>query len=592
MMQDFLAGYLINAAWQAPVVAFCAYLAARFGGLGPRARNRLWLAALAVATLLPAVSLGDVLPRAVPTVARVESGAAVDPAALPPATAPAPVPAAEPALRLAPWSAAAMAGLLALVGAALVARILVAAAAARRLVRESRPAALSADVLQALERLARAHNRAAPPVRSSEAVHSPAVVGAVSPVILIPQGMVTQGDDLRAALLHELAHVLRHDYAVNVACELLTLPVSWHPAVMGVKAAVRRSRELACDAIAAEALGSPKAYARRLVSLAQTLGAQNPGAQLPAASAAPANLALAVGLFGRSDLEDRLMNLMKPADTEGAAVRAARLCGLAAVGASLLGSAALLHVTPVFAKQAAPAAALPAVPAAPAAPVGVHRPHKGVIITRDGVILRSGGGYTHRWTGAGGKTVTLIDRNPNDPSAAQQRQWEAVARDAEAQGAAAEKLVSSPEFKARIAKAEAAAEAARKLTESPEFKARIAKAEAASEAARKLTESPEFQDRIAKAEAAGQAAGALTESPEFKARIAEARASGEAIRRLTQSPEFKARIAEARTSGQAVRAYVQSPEFKARLAQIKSDAAELQRRMDRIEAEDHEPSAP
>ena len=109
------------------------------------------------------------------------------------------------------------------------------------------------------------------------------MVGAFAPVILIPDDMARCGEDLRAALLHELAHVMRHDYAANLACEVVTLPVCWHPALLGLKAGVRRSRELACDAMAAAAMASPKAYARCLVSLAQTLGA-------PAASdAIPAN---------------------------------------------------------------------------------------------------------------------------------------------------------------------------------------------------------------------------------------------------------------------------------------------------------------
>jgi beta-lactamase regulating signal transducer with metallopeptidase domain len=575
--QQLLAGYLLNAAWQAPVVAFCAFLGARFGGLGPAARNRLWLGALAAAAILPAVSLADLLPHSLPTVARVAPSAAIGAQASLPAVA---ADAAEPALRLDPAAGWMMIGLLALVPAVLALRLTMASAAARRLVREARPATLPPEVTRALERLAGAHGRTVPPVRSAPGLHSPAVVGVFSPVILLPEAMAAQpqdpGDDLRAALLHELAHVLRHDYAVNVACEVLTLPVCWHPATLAIKAGVRRSRELACDAIAARAMGSPKAYARRLVSLAQSLGQQT-----STPSSALAGAALAVGLFGRSDLEDRLMNLLKPADDEGAAVRTARLCGLAAVGASLLASAALLHVTPVFAQPAQVAAAPPAATVsarqaladagavsdpAPSSERARQRSH--VIISRKGVIIGAGG-HSHSWTAADGRPITVINDNPNDPSPAQQREWEAAARDAEAQGAAAEALVNSPEFKARIANAKAAGEAARRMTESPEFKA-----------------------EIARARAAGEAASKMTESAEFKAQIAEARAAGEAARKMTESPEFKAQIAEARAQGEAARKLVDSPEFKARLAKIRGDAAELQRRIDRIGAEDDATPAP
>jgi beta-lactamase regulating signal transducer with metallopeptidase domain len=564
-----LAGYLVNAAWQAPVVALCALILTRFGGLSPGGRNRLWLGFLALAVILPAVALGDILPRALPVVARTPAAPPIV-APLAPAeslaTLPSDLPATAtaPAMVLAPWSAWLMVGLLAIVAGLLLVRLAVAARAARRLVAESRPVLLPASVNQALEALARHHGRAVPPVRRSHAVRSPAVVGALRPTILIPDSLEATDDDLRAALLHELAHVLRHDYAVNLACELLTLPVAWHPATLALKAGVRHSRELACDAMAAAAMTSQKTYARCLVSLAQTLGA---GANAPSTRAA-----LAVGLFGRGGLEDRLMQLMKPRDDEAPAVRAARLCGLAALGAGLLGSAALLHVTPVFAQ--APAAvraplAAPAPVAGPATAVAaqaaadagksatpVHRRH-GLIYSKKGVLIEVGDqGYRHSFTAANGKTITVVNDEPAAPSAEQQREWEAEARAAEEQAEKAEAMVNSPEFKARIERAKAAGEAARRMTESPEFKARIAKATA--DAAK---------------------AAAVVDSPAFKAHIARIKADGEAIGKLMDTPEYRARIEAARASGEAARAMVESAEFKAQMAQMREDAAAMRRDM-------------
>ena len=605
-MQDAFASYLVNAAWQIPVVALCALLVSRFAGLSPRARNRLWLGFLAVAAILPAVSLTAILPHAVPTVARVAPEA--------PAVIAAPMavasPAAEPMLRLAPWSSIAMVALFALVATALLARLLVASSAARRLVRDSRPVILPLEAAKALEGLARAHNRTAPPVRTSSAVHSPAVVGALRPVILIPDGFAAAGDDLRAALLHELAHVLRHDYAVNLACEVLTLPVCWHPALMGIKAGVRRSRELACDAIAAQAMSSQKTYAKCLVSLARSLSTPS----------TPTNAALAVGLFGRNDLEDRLMQLMKPRDAEGRMIRAARLCGLAAVGASLVGSAALLHVTPVFAQPAptpviaptavaalsepvAPVAPVPPVapvarvaPTAPTAPVApvpptppVARHHSGWVFSKNGVLIEVGqtGYHRHTFTGSKGQTITVVTKDPAEPSIAQQRQWEADARDAEAKAAAAEAMVNSPEFKAKIAKAKADAEAARAMVNSPEFKAKIAKARADAEAARAIANSPELKAQIAKARADAETARAMAHSAEFTAKIAKARADAEAARAVANSPEFKAQIVKARAEAETARAMVNSPEFRAHLARMREEGVQMRREYEDLGAPDH-----
>jgi stalled ribosome alternative rescue factor ArfA len=412
------------------------------------------------------------------------------------------------------------------------------------------------------------------------------VVGALKPEILIPEDMAATPEDLRAALLHEMAHVLRRDYAVNLACEVLTLPVCWHPALVGLKAGVSRSREAACDAIAAAAMASPKTYARCLVSLAQSLGPVG----------GPTTAALAVGLFGRSDLEERLMQLMKPREAEAPVLRAARLCGLAAVGAGLMGSAALLHVTPVFA-QSPPPAAPSAVTSAPlpppaaiaagqaqhdaAKPAAGHR-RSGLMFSSKGVIIQTGeSNYRHSFKGADGRDVTVYTDDPKDPSPEQERQWEAAARDAEAKGAAAEAMVNSPEFKARIAKAEAQAAAAEAIVRSPEFKARIAQAEARAAAAEAMVRSPEFKAKIAQAEARAAAAEAMVRSPEFKARIAKAQADAEAAERMVNSPEFRDRISRARDEAVTARAAARANLALAR-GQMLAAAEQMRRQLDTL----------
>jgi hypothetical protein len=169
---------------------------------------------------------------------------------------------------------------------------------------------------------------------------------------------------------------------------------------------------------------------------------------------------------------------------------------------------------------------------------------KGLIISDDGVIIEKGGtGYRHSFTASDGKPMTVVNDDPNEPTAEQQRAWETTARDAEARAAAAEAMVNSPEFKAHIARAEAAGKAAQAMVNSPEFKERIAKAEAAGKAAQAMVNTPEFKARIASAEAAGKAAQAMVNSPEFKARIASAEAAGKAAQAMVNSPEFRARMA-------------------------------------------------
>ncbi len=147
-MQQILASYLVNAAWQVPVVAICAFIISRFGGLSPRGRNGLWLVFLGVAAILPAITLSTLLPHMTPTVARVPIDALVDAQAL---AALHTVPAADPAVALPPWSAWTMIAVFAVVAAVLMARLAVAAIAATRLVRQSKRVELPAEIIQAVE---------------------------------------------------------------------------------------------------------------------------------------------------------------------------------------------------------------------------------------------------------------------------------------------------------------------------------------------------------------------------------------------------------------------------------------------------------
>lgn len=579
-MRDLLVAYLLNAAWQIPLAAIGAPLVCRFAGLTPKARNRVWLGFLLAAALLPAFAFKA--PASAAGVA-VAARTASDPTRYALVEA-APPPSAFSeewqALRgmisgLIGHTAPFLMVLFALAALIVGVRLAIAGLAAHRLLQRSRPATLADEITASLGGFARAHGRPAPEVRCSPDVRTPAVVGALRPVILIPERLAVGRDELRAALLHEAAHVVRRDYAVNLVCEVLTLPVSWHPALIALKGGVRRSRELACDAMAAAAMTSDQAYAKCLLSLARALGA-NPPAR---------DAALLVGLFGRTDLEDRVMHLMNPARAVHGPLHALRLCGAGALATGLLATAIALHVSPAAAEQpvvsrtalpasaaAIPAAAIEAEPAEPAAPAQSAKPapnhHHSVIISHRGVILNDDdGGHEHRWTSADGHEITIFTKSDKDLTPDQKARLEASVAQAEKEGEAARALVESPEFKAKIAKAREAGEAARKLTESPEFRAQIAAARQAGEAAR----------------AAGEAARKMTESREFKAQIAQARLSGEMARRMTESPEFKARIDAARQAGEAARELTQSPEFKASIARARAAAERLQREVDQLD---------
>lgn len=103
----------------------------------------------------------------------------------------------------------------------------------------------------------------------SSAVSVPTVVGWLRPVVLVPASTLTglSPQQLEAILAHELAHVRRHDYLINLLQTAVETLLFYHPAVWWVSAQVRRERENCCDDLAVAVCGDRLAYARALVDL-------------------------------------------------------------------------------------------------------------------------------------------------------------------------------------------------------------------------------------------------------------------------------------------------------------------------------------
>jgi hypothetical protein len=101
------------------------------------------------------------------------------------------------------------------------------------------------------------------------AVDVPAVLGWVRPVIILPVAAIAQlsPTQVEAVLAHELAHVRRHDYLVNLLQRVAEAVLFYHPAIWWISARVREEREHCCDDLAIEICGDRDDYATALAEL-------------------------------------------------------------------------------------------------------------------------------------------------------------------------------------------------------------------------------------------------------------------------------------------------------------------------------------
>lgn len=306
--------FVLNALWQVPAAVVAGLLGDRLLRRAPaRLRHALWLAVLAVAVTLPAAS---------PWPSRLPASREASPAV---------VPVPDPAAYAAAWRAAFPAGESRFPAGAAVAGLWALSLLAHsfhlgRAWRRTRRLARGAQSLEIPDGFAPVVSRCRSvlgvrngEILGSPEIASPVTLGARRPLILLPSRFFAgaSADETASALGHELIHVRRRDYAVNILCELLLLPVAFHPAVRFLRRRIAETREMACDEAVVESLVRRRAYAWSLLSLAAS------AARIPRPSTT-------LGVLDAQTLEVRMKRILDNHPRTGLA--SAR----AALGAALL----------------------------------------------------------------------------------------------------------------------------------------------------------------------------------------------------------------------------------------------------------------
>jgi hypothetical protein len=127
----------------------------------------------------------------------------------------------------------------------------------------------------------------------------PCTVGIRRPLIVLPDpfcGDVDQ-ETLISVIAHEMAHVRRQDFLTKLVCELVSLPISFHPLTWAIKRQIERERELACDELVTQQVLQAQTYARSLLRAADL-------------SIIPARKTMMLSIFDGRMLEERIRLLL------------------------------------------------------------------------------------------------------------------------------------------------------------------------------------------------------------------------------------------------------------------------------------------
>lgn len=102
----------------------------------------------------------------------------------------------------------------------------------------------------------------------SKLVTIPSVTGFFKPVILVPVGLLNHipQDQVEAILLHELAHIRRSDYVVNIMQTFIEILFFFNPGILWISSLLKDERENCCDDLAISVTNNRKEFVHALIS--------------------------------------------------------------------------------------------------------------------------------------------------------------------------------------------------------------------------------------------------------------------------------------------------------------------------------------
>ena len=195
-----------------------------------------------------------------------------------------------------------------------------------KLSRSASDTGVTVEIEAAAQRCRELLNVAEAPVRLSAKARVPYTIGALRPLIVLPESFGAYVNEARllSVIGHEMAHIARHDFLTNLFCELVAVAVSFHPLTFLIKRQIDRTRELACDELVTNYILTPRVYARALLWAADVTHGY-------------ASQAFMLSIFDGKILEERIVRIMRSKKRVAAGVaRTMMFAAVAVLGLSAL----------------------------------------------------------------------------------------------------------------------------------------------------------------------------------------------------------------------------------------------------------------
>ncbi|MEE1945408.1 M56 family metallopeptidase [Pedobacter sp. KR3-3] len=384
----------------------------------------------------------------------------------------------------------------------------------------------------------------------SSRVNVPLVIGFFKPVVLFPIALATQLDtqQVEAILIHELSHIRRNDYLINLAKTFIETLLFFNPFVWLTTKFIHIEREHACDDLVVNFTGSPITYAHALLKLELLKDKQSP--------------ALALAATGNNQhLYQRIKRITAMKTNY---INAKQQFFILTLAIATVVSLAWMNPSKSVAAKPKKAQTLLTVKVVPSEGKPMNN-HLIVVADTDTAKSKKKTGKIRYTTNQGGTeiTYTSIDEMPDSIKT----------RFLELQ-----KKFSSPEWKERMAKIEFNSKELEKKFNSKEWKDKMAKIEFDSKELEKKYNSPEWKEKMAKMEQNSKELEKKFNSPEWKDKMAKIEFNSKELEKKYNSPEWKEKMAKLEFNSKELEKKFNSKEWKDKMAKIEFNSKELEKK--------------
>jgi bla regulator protein BlaR1 len=396
----------------------------------------------------------------------------------------------------------------------------------------------------------------------SSKVNVPLVIGFFKPVVLFPIALATQLDakQVEAILIHELSHIRRNDYLINLVKTCIETLLFFNPFVWLTTKFIQIEREHACDDLVVNFTGTPITYAHALLKLELLKNKQTPALSLAATGK---NQHLYQRIKRITDMKTNYMNAkqqflilsltivtvislawINPA--EKPVVKLKKVKSLAQIKTTITEAKDINH---------------------------------GLVLKADTDTTKKKRKSVYMTTNQNGNriTYTSLDEMPDSvrkkyleiEKKFNSAEWKEKMAKIEKNSLEIEKKFNSPEWKEKMAKIEKNGLELEKKFNSPEWKEKMAKIEKNSLELEKKFNSPEWKEKMAKIEKNGLELEKRFNSPQWKEKMAKIEKNGLELEKRFNSPQWKEKMAKIEKNGFELEKKFNSPEWKQKVEEMK-----------------------